>query len=350
MHDLLLELFKNADTWLLLIVVAASIAVLGKSADNLVDQAVVLSVRSGMPRVIIGATIVSLGTTMPEATVSVFAAMTGNSEMALGNAVGPVICDTGLILGIACLISPLPLDRKLVNRQGWVQFSVGVLMVLACVDWAYRLGMTDQRDPRLHQYTGIGFLCLLFLYLAWSVRLAKTTKEDGSADIPEGKSSGSAIRPVVILLIAIAFLVSSSATLITAAEIVAERLHVPPAIIAATLVAFGTSLPELVTAITAVRKGQGELAVGNVIGADILNVLFVAGAAASVTPAGLDVPAELSTVGFPAMIIILGIFRVGVFSAKSGKLSRPFGVLLLAVYVIFLAVNILSGGTSGPAK
>ena len=115
--------------------IAVSLYLVGKAADWLVDEAVELSERSHIPKTVIGATVVSLGTTTPEAAVSVLAAIDGAPGLALGNAVGSVICDTGLILGVACLISPLKLDRRIVNRQGWIQFAAGFALVAACVPW-----------------------------------------------------------------------------------------------------------------------------------------------------------------------------------------------------------------------
>lgn len=334
--------------WLLLGIVCATIFVLGKSADTMIDEAVTISVRSGLPRVIIGATIVSLGTTMPEATVSVLAAFAGKPGMALGNAVGSVICDTGLILGLACLLSPLPLNRTLVNRQGWVQFGAGLLLVLACIPWNNPAGAySEESGAVLHQSTGWVFLVLLAIYMIWSVRLAKLLGEDSDltevAEMPEGElRKGGLTMPVLRLLVGTLLLVFSSAVLIAAAqELAVEHFNVPIAIIAATIVAFGTSLPELVTALTAVRKNQGELAIGNVIGADILNILFVSGAAAAVTSKGLAVEPVMFRLQFPAMLIVLGLFRIGIFSAKSGKLSRPFGALLLLSYIAYLAIAAL---------
>ncbi len=334
--------------WLLLGIVCATIFVLGKSADTMIDEAVTISVRSGLPRVIIGATIVSLGTTMPEATVSVLAAFAGKPGMALGNAVGSVICDTGLILGLACLLSPLPLNRTLVNRQGWVQFGAGLLLVLACIPWNNPAGAySEESGAVLHQSTGWVFLVLLAIYMIWSVRLAKLLGEDSDltevAEMPQGElRKGGLTMPVLRLLVGTLLLVFSSAVLIAAAqELAVEHFNVPIAIIAATIVAFGTSLPELVTALTAVRKNQGELAIGNVIGADILNILFVSGAAAAVTSKGLAVEPVMFRLQFPAMLIVLGLFRIGIFSAKSGKLSRPFGALLLLSYIAYLAIAAL---------
>ncbi len=338
--------------WILLGIVGLTIFVLGKSADTMIDEAVSISIRSGLPRVIIGATIVSLGTTMPEATVSVLAAFDGKPGMALGNAVGSVICDTGLILGLACLISPLPLNRALVNRQGWVQFGCGLLLVLACIPWSDPASVySDHSGAVLHQVTGFAFLVLLAFYMIWSVRLARLAVDSPSstapvATPPEATPQSGLAKPVTRLLLATLFLVFSSAVLIaTAQELAVEHFNVPIAIIAATIVAFGTSLPELVTALTAVRKNQGELAVGNVIGADILNILFVSGAAAAVTSEGLAAEPVMFRLQFPAMLIILGLFRVGVFSARSGKLSRPFGALLLLSYVAYLTITALQASS-----
>ncbi|MCG8450357.1 MAG: hypothetical protein MI725_12375, partial [Pirellulales bacterium] len=120
MEEQLKEFFAGEPGWMLGIEIVVILAVLGKAADWLVSEAVVLSERSGLPKVIIGATVVSLGTTAPEAAVSVLAALQGRPEVALGNAVGSIICDTGLILGIACLIKPLKMPRKIVDRQGWL--------------------------------------------------------------------------------------------------------------------------------------------------------------------------------------------------------------------------------------
>ncbi|MCA9040476.1 MAG: hypothetical protein KDA65_09030, partial [Planctomycetaceae bacterium] len=134
--DTLIEELINPWPWyFLLLSILGLLLLLGWGADMLVDEAVVLSERAQIPKIVIGATIVSLGTTMPETAVSVFAALQGEPDLALGNAVGSVICDTGLILGIACLITPLPLPKRIVNRQGWLQLLAGVLLVLVCWPW-----------------------------------------------------------------------------------------------------------------------------------------------------------------------------------------------------------------------
>ena len=329
--------FISALSWpLLILTIVATLGLLAKGADWLVDEAVQLSARSGIPKVVVGATIVSLGTTTPEAAVSVLAAVQGRAGLALGNAVGSIICDTGLILGLACLIAPLPLDRKIVNRQGWIQILCGLLLVLACLPWT-SLDTIFTEGGNLTRFSGVFFLLLLAAYLWISVVWAKRGAASPSSQ-PVQEKGGNSLAVLVRLLLAIALVVGSSWILIPAVTEAAARMQIPESIIAATLVAFGTSLPELVTAVTAARQGHGELAVGNVVGADILNVLFVAGASAAVTSAGLSAPAHFFSLYFPSMLFLLVVLRIGIFVCKD-HLTRPFGAILLVSY---LAVTILS--------
>ncbi len=319
--------------WIILFgMIALCLMVLGKAADWLVKEAVVLSERSGISKVVIGATVVSLGTTTPEAAVSVMSALQGKPDLALGNAVGSIICDTGLILGIACLISPLPLHRKIVNRQGWVQFAAGCFLVLASLPW-YAPLEAFSTGGRLPQAAGFVMLGLLVLYIWQSVRWARTDRDGTSLEDFEEDLKVS--TPLVLgkLIVAIALVVLASHILIPCVTEAAVRLNVPEEMIAATLVAFGTSLPELVTAVTAARHGHGDLAVGNVVGADILNVLFVSGAAAAVTPGGLVASPDFFRVLYPAMLVVLVVFRLGIVFSHD-YLKWGFGIVLLATYLL----------------
>ena len=148
------------------------------------------------------------------------------------------------------------------------------------------------------------------------------------------------------LVVGLAMVVVGSRLLIPAVEETALRLHIPDAIIAATLVAFGTSLPELVTAVTAVRKGHGALAIGNVLGADVLNVLFVSGAAAAVTRGGLEVPPQFFFLFFPSMLFVVLVLRVGVSRAE-GQFSKGFGFVLLVAYLITVVLGYVVPGAPG---
>jgi cation:H+ antiporter len=337
MEELIHKLIVNLHTGFLFVIIAITLYTLSKGADWLVEEAVILSTRWGVPQMLIGATVVSLGTTTPEAAVSVLAAIKGNPDIALGNAVGSIVCDTGLILGLAALIAPLPLNRKIVNRQGWLQLGAGILLVVACLP-------VSAAGRHLPQFMGFVFLILLACYMWVSIRWSRdvdahTATEEAEPDHDEATNT---LFVLVKLIFAIAVVVLSSVILIPTVQETAVRLKVPESIIAATLVAFGTSLPELVTAVTATIRGHGALAVGNVIGADILNVLFVAGASAAVTGGGLIALPHFFRILFPFMLFILIVFRVGIFFSGD-RLKRPFGGILIGAYVVYLAILIYTG-------
>jgi len=346
MPETILNFLHSAPLWLLLIIIVAVLLVLAKGADLLVDEAVLLSLKLGVPQIVIGATIVSLGTTLPEAAVSVMGAIKGNPELALGNAVGSIIADTGLILGLAAVLKPLPLDQSVVHRQGWIQVGAGVLLVVSCFPWSHPAQVfAEGGGGTLPQWMGWIFCILLVIYLVMSLRWSKSQSGAIPDLIPpeiKAEASASLWAVAIKLVLGITLVVLSSQVLIPTVEITAERVGVPDAIIAATLVALGTSLPELITAITAVRKNQGSLAVGNVIGADILNVLFVAGVSASVTSGGLYAGPYFFLFLFPAMLLLLVIFRIGI-RVSGTHLSRPFGFLLIGVYLAVTAVSYFSG-------
>ncbi len=320
----------------LFILIAFLLLIIGKSADILVDNSVAISLNWGVSKLVVGATIVSIGTTLPEASVSVMAAIAGNPDMALGNAIGSIICDTGLIIGVAAMIGKLPVDDMVINRQGKLQFAaVALLAVVALPFWSATTGGV------ITQWVGFLFIILLVLYVFFSIRWSKRDamleliKENTPAEIVNSENN-------VILLFKIALgafgVIATSKFLIPTVAITAKKIGVPEGVIAATLVAFGTSLPELVTAINAVLKGHGELAVGNIVGADILNVLFVVGAAAAVSPQGLEVPINFYLLQIPAMLIIIFAFRI--FSKSNhNQITKFQGLFLAAIYVVYLLLN-----------
>ena len=304
-------------------IILATLFVLGKGADILVDEAVLLSVKWGIPKMIIGATIVSLGTTLPEVTVSVLSALKGSAGLAMGNAVGSVICNTGLILGTSSLIAPLPFKKDVVSKPNLILCGSAILLILCSFVF----------KGRVPQYVGFVFLVLLTLYLIWTIKGVKTSssEEEESAD-------SSTLVIVLKLILGVVLVVLSSKILIPTVQETALRCRIPETVIAATLVAFGTSLPELITGITSARKGHGDLAIGNVIGANILNILFVVGAAASVTRGGLAVEKNFFSLLYPSMLFMLLVLLLTLKFSKD-SLKRGVGLILLLSY---LAVTVLS--------
>lgn len=303
--------------------ILATLYVLGKGADILVDEAVLLSVKWGIPKMIIGATIVSLGTTLPEVTVSVLSALKGSAGLAMGNAVGSVICNTGLILGTSSLIAPLPFKKNVVSKPNLILCGSAILLILCSFVF----------KGRVPQYVGFVFIVLLALYLIWTIKSVKTSsaEEEESAD-------SSTLIIILKLILGVVLVVLSSKILIPTVQETALRCKIPETVIAATLVAFGTSLPELITGITSAKKGHGDLAIGNVIGANILNILFVVGASASVTRGGLAVEKNFFYLLYPSMLFMLLVLLLTLKFSKD-SLKRGVGLILLLAY---LAVTVLS--------
>jgi cation:H+ antiporter len=336
------EWFIGQPQWLLLMVTAVAVVALAKGADWLVDGASGLAYRLGIPTVIVGATIVSLGTTSPEAAVSVMAAWSGEPGLALGNAVGSIIVDSGLIFGLGCLMVVLPADRFVLSRQGWVQFGAGVGLAAIC----YGLWIFQGDDAVIGRTVGVAMIALLVVYMVVSVRWAGQHPrgepfQDEAAQVAQ-KANVPAIRLVTIGIAGLALVLFGSRGMIASVTELAEaHWHVPKVVIAATLVAFGTSLPELVIGMASIMKGHREILVGNIIGADILNVLFVVGASALAAPLpiiehGTRIPEILLYLHLPTMLLVLVMFRLFIAaSTRRGTFRRWYGLPLIALYLAY---------------
>jgi len=356
----------------LLVFLALSLTAVARGATLTVDSGVVLAARLRLSPVTIGATIVSLGTTLPEGVIAIAAGLSGAPDLALGNAIGSIICNAGLILGVAALIRPLPLTPRVARRQGSLQLgALALLVLLALVSALAQAGSAGtggpagftQTPPSIPRAGGGLLLLLLLLHVRHQIRAATSRansdrrgraagfggspastltklvdtqsvraqypapRDPIEASPREGRTS----LPLIVLGVGLILLVVGSQILIPAVEEIARRLLVPQSIVAATLVAFGTSLPELVTAIQASRKGHGSLAVGNVTGANVLNVLFVVGAAVAISPEGLQVHPSFFLHLFPAAFVLLAAFR---FAARAPRkyLGRWAGAILITAY------------------
>ena len=318
----------------LLGIVVVCIVLLSKGADWMIDGVVDLARRTGLPKIVIGATVVSLGTTLPEAFVSVMAAYMGNPGLALGNGVGSIIADTGLIFGLTCFLVAVPVNRFILNRTGWVQVGAAILLVVIAL--ASLLVAPENSEPMLARWVGFFFLALLGVYLYVTYRWAKLGGEMAFEEEEAAETLMSLGRSWTLIVVGLTLVIVGARVLVPAASEIAQRLGVPDDVIAATLVAFGTSLPELMTAIAAVRKGHPEITVGNIVGADVLNVLFVIGAAAAAAP--LAIPPNFYYFHFPAMLIILFSFRVFI-SMNEGVFHRWQGAWLLGLYAGYVVLQ-----------
>ena len=331
---LLQGLVAGQSTLVLLVIIVICIAMLSMGADWMIDGVVDLAERTGLPKIVIGATVVSLGTTLPEAFVSVMAAYMGNPGLALGNGVGSIIADTGLIFGLTCILAAVPVNRFILNRTGWVQVGSATLLVVIAIG----ILMLGDGEPKLGRWVGFLFLTLLVAYLyityVWAKQGSGVLPEEDEVQEHELMSVG---KSWLLIVGGLTLVIIGARVLVPSASEIAMRVGVPDDVIAATMVAFGTSLPELMTAIAAVRKGHPEITVGNIVGADVLNVLFVIGAAAAASP--LLIPMNFYYFHFPAMLIILYSFRVFISMNKEGVFHRWQGFWLLGVYLAYVILQ-----------
>ncbi len=308
-----------------------------KGGDWFVDGAVGIAHRFNLPELLIGATVVSIGTTLPEVMVSSQAAMQGNAGISYGNAIGSIICNTSLIAAITIAVKPGKANRKSLV----LPFS---FFFVSSTAYAF-IAWTQGRFERWH---GFAFLFIFATYMVITVLHMKThPEEEVSEDAGEGGSGGKALWMEIGLLVAGAVVIAIGANLLVDnGTIIAQALGVPDSVIGLTMVALGTSLPELVTAITSLAKGHGALSLGNVIGANLFNIVLVCGTAITINP--FSVPAEKIIAGMnsslvidiPLMLIVMLIMCLPAMLKE--KLYRWQGILLLCIYVSFTAYQFVS--------
>lgn len=314
---------------------ALGLVLLIKGGDWFVDGACGIAHKFHIPELLIGATVVSIGTTLPEVMVSATSAVSGHPEIAYGNAIGSVICNTALIAAITVAVRPGAVERKSLTTPVLFFFAACVVYMFS----AYCLGAF----PR---WIGIVFLVMFAAYIGVNVRdaMGSTGAEaDDDEDVPAG--TGSTPKDIGFLVLGAALIAVGADLLVDNGTLIASALGVPESVIALTFVALGTSLPELVTAITSLAKGHGSLSLGNVIGANLFNLVLVCGA--SVTLAPFDVPCSSTVFGRNTSLaveipVMLGVMLLLTVPALiRGKLSRWQGVLLLCIYACFCAFQFM---------
>lgn len=313
---------------------AVGVILLIKGGDWFVDSAVGIAKRFRVPEIIIGATVVSIGTTLPEVMVSATAAINNNGAIAYGNAIGSIICNTALIAAITIAIRPAPVNKKAIVTPISFFFISAAIYVVA----AYVFGRFDR-------WLGIVMLLVFGVYMASTIYNGfKNPVEEQNAEDDNSKKS-SLIKDFVVLVLS-AGLIAVGADMLEASSVsLATMAGIPTEVIGVTVVALCTSLPELVTAVTALVKGHGALSLGNIIGANIFNLVLVSGAAVTISP--FIVPEGSKLFGFNTSQILEIPLMVGVMALMTlpalikGKLRRWQGLVLLGVYAAFITLQVL---------
>ena len=307
---------------------ALGLVLLIKGGDWFVDGASGIATRFHLPDIVVGATVVSIGTTLPEVMVSTTGALQGLGSMAYGNAIGSIICNTALIAAISVAVNPGPVNVKSMKVPVIFFFSSAALYCVA----AYVLG----EFPR---WLGFVLLTIFVVYMFLTVRNGLKNPEENEEEEGEEIKERPLWLQLVLLVGGAAVIAVGADLLVDNGTLIAEHLGVPETVIALTFVALGTSLPELVTTITSLRKGRASLGIGNVIGANIFNLVLVSGVSVALAP--FAVPQGNTLFGInsslvldlPLMVAVMMLLCVPALMKK--KLSRWQGILLLAIYAAF---------------
>lgn len=292
--------------------------------DRLVDAAVAIAKKLKIPQIVVGATIVSLGTTLPEILVSTTAAFDGSAAIAAGNAFGSIICNTALIAGLSQTIRPAKKvgASSLAWRSAFFFFVIGAMEIYGCITGAY------------NHTCGVLLLLAFIVYACLNVRLSSGEDDEEETQSTEDVSIP---RQLLILAVCAALLYVGANLLVDNGILIAQALGVPERVIAVTFIALGTSLPELVTSLMSLIKGYGNVGLGNVIGANILNLLLVIGIPAAVQ--GIPLERQTLMVDIPLAILVMAVLLVPILIRK--KSSRIQGLVLLGIYIVYCIFSFL---------
>ena len=309
---------------------AVGLVLLIKGGDWFVDGATGLANRFHLPDIVVGATVVSIGTTLPEVMVSATGALQGQGAMAYGNAIGSIICNTALIAAISVTFNPGPVNVKTMKMPVVFFFASAALYCVA----AYILG----EFPR---WMGLVMLVIFIVYTYLNVRNGLKNPEDAvEEEDGEEESKPKALwQELVLLVVGAAVIAVGADLLVDHGTIIAQGLGVPETVIALTFVALGTSLPELVTTITSLKKGRASLGIGNVIGANVFNLVLVSGVSVTLAPFAVPVGKTLCGMNaslvleIPLMLFVMALLCIPALAKK--KLDRWQGITLLCIYAAF---------------
>ncbi|MBO4826489.1 MAG: calcium/sodium antiporter [Prevotella sp.] len=299
-----------------IVFIIVGVALVLWGADRLTDGAEALAQRMNIPQIVIGLTVVAMGTSMPEFFVSLVSAIKGTPDLAVGNVVGSNIMNTLLIVGVTALVAPLAIARTTVKKD--IPFAIGasVLLTLLCLD-----NNISRLDAAL---LTAGFI----FFIIYTVRMAVKGKADNQEEAPKKQS---VLKSVCFVALGLACLIVGSNLFVEGAVNVATLLGVSQAVIGLTVVAGGTSLPELATSVMAARKGRSAMAIGNVIGSNVFNILMILGITGLVCPMQMQ---GITIIDF--VVLLLSILVLWLFSFTKFTVERWEGAWLLFLFVVYM--------------
>lgn len=309
------------------ICILAGLVMILVGSDWLVDGASGVARKYGISEFIIGMTIVGIGTSMPELVSSAISAVQGHGDMALGNVTGSNICNILLILGVTALISPIKYTRSNIRKDVPFAILVSLFLIVMLYNGFGLFG--EMGTPGISRVDALYLLLIFAVFMIDSFRSAKNGAEEEEVvkPMPMGKA-------VVFILLGLAGLVFGGRVFVDHTVSIAERFHVSEAFISITLMAVGTSLPELATCVVAAMKGKNQLALGNVIGSNIFNISLIIGTSAVISPFEIQ---SISTVDMAMVMVAVVLLWLAAFTFKKKTLDRVEGALFLLAYVAYIA-------------
>ena len=313
-----------------ILLIALGFALLVKGADFLVDGASGVAKRFHIPEIIIGLTIVSIGTSMPELFVSITSAIDGYSDMAIGNVIGSNLCNLLLILGISAAINPIIFKKetKLIEIPICIGTSI-VFLILA------NIGNSISRiDAIILIALFIAFICYTIMMAKKGEDFDEISEEEKQRSAEEGKKRKIIVNIIYIIVGIIALKIGGD-LVVEHSEKIAKMFNVSDKIIRLTIVAIGTSLPELVTSVTAALKKNSDIAIGNIIGSNIFNMLLIIGAAAAISPMNYNTSYNLQMGILIVATIVLGIFP---YTDRKDEMTISNGITYLMLYALYMAM------------
>lgn len=314
-------------TGLVILLFVVGLVLIIKGGDWFVDSAVFIANLTGIPKFIIGATIVSVATTLPELTVSVTGVIDGELDLAVGNAVGSVTANIGLIMGISLVCMPAVIKRSQFWLKGVLMSAAALLLWILC------------KDGTLHMLPSFALFVLLAVYVWDNIRDAKNDVGSDERELVDKKELP---QQLVMFVVGVAAIVVGSKLLIEYGSEIALLLGVPSAIIGVTMVAIGTSLPELITTLTAIRKRESSMSIGNIIGANIIDLAMILPICSVVSDGKLTIAEQSYALDMP-MCFAMTVIAVLPSLIKS-KLYRWQGILMLALYAVYVVILVTQYG------
>ena len=313
--------------WIDILWIVAGLVLILVGSDWLVDGASGVARKYGISEFVIGMTIVGIGTSMPELVSSLISAIQGHGDMALGNVTGSNICNILLILGVTALISPIKYTRSNIRKD--IPFAILVSLFLMVMLYNCFGLFGEMGTPGISRVDALYLLSIFAVFMIDSFKSAKNGAEEEEASVkpmPMGKA-------IIFILLGLAGLIFGGQVFVDHTVSIAERFHVSEAFISITLMAVGTSLPELATCVVAAMKGKNQLALGNVIGSNIFNIALIIGTSAAISPFEIQ---SISTVDMGMVIVVVVLLWLAAFTFKKKKLDRVEGVIFLLAYIAYI--------------